>query len=509
MASGRKYKNSGRRAGKRRKKTLQTVIMIGMAVLVIGFGILYFTLKSYVDRTGEDVICNNIFIGTMDVSGMTRKEAADALRKQMETDKGRTVTLKLRNENIGVLLKEIGYDSPNIDKLAEKAVGYGKKGSVWKRYLEIKKLEDEAYVLKEKYQAGKEELTEVCDLKVTPLLQLPENAYIFRGEDGTMNLVDEKEGETIDIDATVQKITDYLNSDWKHTDFAMDLAVITEKPEIVRADLEGITDELGAYSTDAGGGDRWTNLKTGAEKINATILMPGEEFSMYHATAPYDAEHGYAEGTAYENGEVVPAYGGGICQVSTTLYNAAIYAELDIVERHPHSMTVDYVEPSRDAAIAGDFMDFRFKNSYDSPIYIFAEIDASNRLRVVIYGKDTRQEGRTVEFESETLSTEDYSVKYKANSELSFGDIEYTGSPHTGKEARLWKIVYENGAQVSRDVFNTSTYTKSDQVVEIGTAGGSSWAVSALETAIGNQDWNEINNAISAGFGNSDEETGE
>lgn len=505
MASGKRYKKS-RRGGKRRRKTLQTVILIGMAALVIAFGVLYFTLKSYVDKTAEDVICNNIFIGAMDVSGMTKKEAADALREQMETDKGRTVTLKLRDENIAVLLKELGYDSPDIDKLTEKAVGYGKKGSVWKRYLQIKKLEDEAYVLKEKYKTGKEETTEVCNTKVAPLLQLPENAHISRNEDGSMNLVDEKEGETIDIDTTVQKITEYLNGDWKHNDFSMDLAVITEKPEIVRADLEGITDELGAYSTDAGGGDRWTNLKTGSEKINDTILMPGEEFSMYNATAPYDAEHGYAEGTAYENGEVVPAYGGGICQVSTTLYNAVIYAELEVVERHPHSMTVDYVEPSRDAAIAGDFMDFRFKNSYDSPIYIFAEIDASNRLRVVIYGKDTRQESRSVEFKSETLSTEDYSVKYKANPKLYFGDIEYTGSPHTGKEARLWKIVYENGAEVSRDVFNTSTYTKSDQVVEIGTAGGSSWAVSALETAIANQDWSEINNAISEGYGNSDDE---
>lgn len=505
MASRKRYKNS-RRGGKRRKKTLQTVIMIGMAALVIAFGVLYFTLKSYVDQTAEDVICNNIFIGAMDVSGMTKKEAADALREQMETDRGRTVTFKLRDENIAVLLKELGYDSPDIDKLAEKAAGYGKEGSIWKRYLQIKKLEDKAYVLKEKYKTGKEEMTEVCNTKIAPLLQLPENAYISRNEDGSMNLVDEKEGETIDIDTTLQNITEYLNSDWKHNDFSMDLAVITEKPEIVRADLEGITDELGAFSTDAGGGDRWTNLKTGSEKINDTILMPGEEFSMYNATAPYDAEHGYAEGTAYENGEVVPAYGGGICQVSTTLYNAVIYAELEVVERHPHSMTVDYVEPSRDAAIAGDFMDFRFKNSYDSPIYIFAEIDASNRLRVVIYGKDTRQENRSVEFESETLSTEDYSVKYKANPELYFGDIEYTGSPHTGKEARLWKIVYENGAEVSREVFNTSTYTKSDQVVEIGTAGGSSWAVSALETAIGNQNWSEINNAISEGYGNSDDE---
>ena len=262
-----------------------------------------------------------------------------------------------------------------------------------------------------------------------------------------------------------------------------------------------MTDELGSFSTYAGGGQRWTNLKTGVGKLNGVILMPGEELSVYDTTAPYDEEHGYVEGTAYENGQVVPSYGGGICQVSSTLYNAVIYAELEIVERYPHSMAVDYVEPSRDAAIAGGVMDFRFKNPYSAPVYIFGEIDSSNQLRVVIYGKETRPENRSIEFESETLSTENYGVTYKAAPGLAFGQMQYTGSPHTGREARLWKVVYENGAEVSRDIFNTSSYAKSDQIVEVGTAGGSAEAVSALEAAIASQDGNAINSAIQAGYG--------
>lgn len=79
--------------------------------------------------------------------------------------------------------------------------------------------------------------------------------------------------------------------------------------------------------------------------------------------------------------------------------------------------------------------------------------------------------------------------------------MQYTGSPHTGREARLWKVVYENGAEVSRDIFNTSSYAKSDQIVEVGTAGGSAEAVSALEAAIASQDGNAINSAIQAGYG--------
>jgi vancomycin resistance protein YoaR len=197
---------------------------------------------------------------------------------------------------------------------------------------------------------------------------------------------------------------------------------------------------------------------------------------------------------------VVPSYGGGICQVSTTLYNAVIYAELDVLERYPHSMAVDYVQPSRDAAIAGGSLDFRFENPYDTPVYIFGEIDDSNLLRVVIYGKETRPENREIDFESETLSTEEYGITYQADSELAFGQTEYSGSPHTGREARLWKIVYEDGVEVSKDIFNTSTYQKSDQIIKVGTSGGSDTAVSNLKTAIATQDWEQISAAINAGY---------
>ena len=186
--------------------------------------------------------------------------------------------------------------------------------------------------------------------------------------------------------------------------------------------------------------------------------------------------------------------------MSTTLYNAVIYAELEIVERAPHSMTVDYVEPSRDAAIAGDYLDFRFKNPYDTPIYIYGEIDGENQLRFIIYGQETRPESRTIEFESETLSTEEYGVVYGENPELPFGEMESTGNPHVGKSAQLWKIVYENGQEVSREVFNTSHYMKSDEIIEVGTSGGSAAAVSLLQTAIASQDKAQIQNAINEGI---------
>ena len=183
--------------------------------------------------------------------------------------------------------------------------------------------------------------------------------------------------------------------------------------------------------------------------------------------------------------------------MSTTLYNAVLYAELEVVERYPHSMLVNYVEPSRDAAIAGDYLDCVFRNNYDTPTYIEGEIDSANQLRFCIYGKDTRDAGRSVEFESETLETEDYGITYEEDPEASLGSMQYAGSPHTGKTAQLWKIVYQDGEEVSRDVINSSKYEKSDQIIKIGTASDNSQASALVRSAIATQDQAKINEAIS------------
>ena len=167
--------------------------------------------------------------------------------------------------------------------------------------------------------------------------------------------------------------------------------------------------------------------------------------------------------------KVVETYGGGICQVSTTLYNAVLYAELEVVKRFPHSMLVAYVDPSRDAAIAGDTKDFVFKNNYENPIYIEGEITADNQLTFRIYGKETRSENRSVEYESETTATEEYKVIFQDDPTLPAGQKEYEGSPHNGKSARLWKIVKENGKEVSREVINQSEYRRSDEIIRVGT----------------------------------------
>ena len=288
-----------------------------------------------------------------------------------------------------------------------------------------------------------------------------------------------------------------MNKKWNYEDAEVELKLDMEKPTIKKADLESLQDELGSYTTNAGWGDRVQNIRRATELINGTVVMPGEEFSVEQATLPYTEENGYVAGSAYENGQIVESIGGGLCQVSTTLYNAVLYAELEVTPRAPHSMSVSYVEPSRDAMIAEGISDFKFVNNYDTPILIEGYIDGNNQLGFYIYGKDTRAAGHSVEFESETLETTEYTKKYVEDTESAVGSQETEGAGMDGSTARLWKVTYENGEEVSREVINNSTYQTSDVTVKVGTKSDNAEATKLVEEAIATQDQEKINAAIS------------
>lgn len=183
--------------------------------------------------------------------------------------------------------------------------------------------------------------------------------------------------------------------------------------------------------------------------------------------------------------------------MSTTLYNAVIRAELEITERFAHSMIVSYVEPSMDAAISGEYKDLKFKNSTKYPVYIEGYTDGGI-IHFNVYGKETRDANREVEFVSETTGETDPGVKYVADGTLQIGTISTQQSAHIGKKAKLWKVVKVNGKEESREVFNTSNYQASPKIVRVGTASDSQDAINAVMAAIGTQDEATIQAAAAA-----------
>lgn len=462
-----------------------------VALLVIVSGTLYYVLSMY----PKDVINDNIYIGNVEVGGDSIEQAAKELDSQLEETKKLSVTMKVGEKEETITLEDLGIQYEDKEGLVQQAFDYGKKGDPFSRYRKLHGLSKEPHVIDAVYTLDQTKAETMLEEKVASLASRAENARLETSGD-KVEIIDAVEGKTVDVPNSIKKIEELLNKNWDYTNISLEMEQIKEQPEITAKDLEQMTDVLGYYSTYVGTGEKRTNVENGANRLNGTILKPGEEIAVDGAMGPFDAEHGYILGNSYAGSEVEETYGGGVCQVSTTLYNAALYAELDIVERHPHSMLITYVDPSRDAAVATGVLDLVLRNNYDTPIYIAGEIDDQDCLNFTIYGKDTRDEGRSVEFESEILETEDYEVTYEIDSESALGNMEYSGNPCMGMSAQLWKIVYEDGEEVSREVINTSTYQKSDQIIKVGIACDEPAASALVSDAVASQDPDQISSAI-------------
>ena len=121
--------------------------------------------------------------------------------------------------------------------------------------------------------------------------------------------------------------------------------------------------------------------------MHANVILPGDTFSVAEALMPFTEENGYATGGTYIDGQLSESIGGGVCQLSTTVYNALLQTRLEIVERYPHSMPVGYIPPGQDAAIAGDYKDLKFRNATKSPVVLLCETTGTE-VMVTLYGSE-------------------------------------------------------------------------------------------------------------------------
>lgn len=479
---------------RQRRRTI--IIGIAAVVFVILFGT-FFTVYRTVGKVSEDTILNGISIDGIDVSGMTEEEAKAAIKSRVTSAPEAVLTMKAGKHSIDIKLKELKLQSDSTEELVDKAMAYGHEGGLFSKYKEIKSLKKEKKEYYGTYWLDRGVAKTVLTDKAVSPEDRAKDATIVHKTGKIFEITDGQEGITLDVEASLEAIESFLNTKWDCQDGTVTLVTSKESPRVTAADLETIQDTLGTYSTQFSTAlARATNVANGAGKIDGTVLMPGEEISVEQKLSPLTEDNGYVEATAYASGKVVPSVAGGICQVSSTLYNAVLLAELTVTERYPHSMTVDYVEPSMDAAIAEGTKDFKFKNNYKTPIYI--ECTAGGGImRATIYGKETRDANREVTYENEILSTTEPGLVYETSNDYALGSMQTTSYGEAGKTAQLWKIVTVDGKQESREEVNTSNYAVHNRTVTVGTKTDSAAAASIIRDAVATQNQATINAAIS------------
>lgn len=232
---------------------------------------------------------------------------------------------------------------------------------------------------------------------------------------------------------------------------------------------EPFPDLLSQFSTSftSSGYNRSNNIILSSAKLNGLVLMPGEEFSYNQAVGQRTRAAGFREAGAYSNGKVVQEVGGGICQVSSTLYNAVLYANLEIVERTNHYFNPGYVKAGLDATVSWGGPDFRFKNNRNYPIRIVTDT-SGKKLKVYIYGLKT-DDDCTVVLDPRYISSVPYKTTYQNDASLATGETRVVSSGSNGCKTATYKYVYDkNGTLISSECISRDTYSPHNKVVAVG-----------------------------------------
>ena len=446
------------------------------------------TVRAEVPETALE----GVYIENIDVGGMTEEEIAQALDQKMAELSACTISLNAGSQSVQTTAGELGLTYTNQD-IVRQALYAGQRGNVLERFLVERHLEEVGpEVLELSFSVNADAVRNVIETQAGALNTEAVDASLTL-ENGSFVVHEGQDGYVVNTDASVEKIVSYMSEEWHGGNGGVVLVTDVDKAGGDTAQLAMVHDKLGSSSTDYSGSNsnRKQNVRRGAELVNGTVLYPGEEFSMEQMVVPFTAENGYAPAASYEMGSVVETYGGGICQVSTTLYLAVLRAELEVTERSNHSMIVNYVKPSMDAAIAEGYKDFRFVNNTDASIYIMGYADGSE-IGFVIYGHETRDPNRKVTYESETLTTTESTTELVEDSSAAYGSVNLKSSGHTGYTARLWKIVTVNGEETSREQVNSSTYNMTPNTYAVGTKTDDTAALSAMRSAIESDDLNKV-----------------
>ena len=459
----------------------QKKILIGVVIaIVVVFAIAIAILAAPLSSLKEGRIHSGIYLGPVDVSNCTEEEAKAKIDEYIsEYEKG-DIKFVVGQESKDYSAKELKLKCEDNEAI-KKAMDIGRTGGIFERYNVLKKLEKEPLTLDLQLTYDSESVDGMLKALAKDFNSEAVDASLKR-EDGKFIITEGKEGIVLDEEKSKLTIEEYFKSGWNTDNKTVELQATIDQPKGTAEELAKVKDCLGSFTTYCGTGEsRVTNIVNGVKRINGSIVYPGEVFSANAAMEPYDAKNGYILGGTYENGQVVQSYGGGICQVSSTLYNAALFAELEIVERANHSMLVTYVNPAMDAAIAGTWKDLKLKNNTEAPIYIEGYVKGGT-VYFNIYGQETRSPSRKISFRSETLSSsEPGTTIVPVNQPV--GYFAQTSSGHTALTAKLWKTVTENGKSETTEV-NFSSYSSSPAVYEIGVDGASGDQMAAINAAI-------------------------
>ncbi|MGG7143013.1 VanW family protein [Clostridium nigeriense] len=450
-----------------KKINKNTLIAAGVILVLVIIGIIgyFFSLNKKV-AAWEDKVYPEVYIYGVNIGGLNKEEVVSVLNDNLP----QAIMDKKLKVVVGDKILELSYSelnlTYNIEDIATEALAYGKDEGLFAKKSLIKG--KNATNLNADISFDEESLVAFEDKVLEEFNIEPKNAGIVINS-GDITVTPEVSGKTIDKEELHNKLIESINGD-PSDEVELNFDLVEQEAKIKTEDLKKITGVISSYSSKYSntGDGRVKNMEIAASTINGTIVMPGEEFSYNALIGDTTPEKGYEKANTYVGNEIVPDYGGGICQVSTTLYRAVMRANIRSTERTNHSLTVSYSEPGLDATVANPYLDYKFVNTYDFPIYIQGYV-SGGVVNFSIYGNVEAMGNKTYELVNEILEKYDPEVKYEEDSTMEEGTEKVVSYGMPGYKAKSYQVTYENGVEVDRELISTDVYMTTNTVKKKGT----------------------------------------
>lgn len=369
--------------GKRKKLLLYWCVP---AVIILSLILAFVTLNGKGFYRG-------IYIENINISGLKMETARALLESETSKILGDCkVTLRDGHNTWIIYSEDIGLKL-TIDRALDEAYKVGRTGNPFQRIYSIINTGYKGCIYHTGITYQRAALRSVLTNIKKQIEKKGKSAQV-KYKNGNITLVKEEIGRVLDVDENLEMIDNYIT---RRNFISINLIVKEKLPSILYSDIKEIKGVIGSFSTNFSPNDsnRCYNIKLACEKISGTILLPDEVFSMNKALGPRTLENGYKEAPVILRNQLVKGAGGGICQVTTTLYNSVLESKLKVCERTHHSMPLGYVEMGRDATIAEDYIDFKFKNDSGYTVCVYAYTE-DNSVHVVILGKTLQKAGKVV-----------------------------------------------------------------------------------------------------------------
>lgn len=434
------------------------------------------TYKQYRSYLQQDVIFPGVFVDGIHLGGMTLEEAKTALGDEDTASSAFSITINvgdkawvLNNENVtahrdvnGALMRAYAYGRQNTTAILNTL-----RTPFRERVDTVLSLRSNYVYLNSEqvydYTTVRSQIDAIYDYVTRDPVDAEIESFDFNTR--TFTFSEDQPGVSIDADALYDQVVALLDQGVVNESITVSPTITF--PTVTQEDLADTFTLVAAFTTNTtSSSNRNSNINLACKAINGTVLLPDETFSFNSTVGERTAAAGYKEAGAISGGELIQEVGGGICQVSSTLFNAVARADLEIVSRSPHAWPSTYVNKGEDATVNWPNLDFKFKNNKDTPVFVIMYYK-DRQCTAEIWGVSLG-DGITIDLESNITKTIQPSseINYVYNPDLPAGTSETTVKLRTGYVLDTYKIWYLNGVEFKSEYFYTTTYKAYQRTIE-------------------------------------------